>query len=228
MTEAEWLASARAGPMLRLVGKKAHTRKLRLFACACARRVWRRISQKVARRAVEVAEQFADGLATAEELSAARSALSRYLGGLMYPFRNTDGASTAYYTTLEDACACARDTAAFGQETAAFKTTADAATLEAGRRAEQRQQCDLLRCIFGPLPFRAPPRLNPAWLAWEAGTVPKLAAAVYDERAFDRLPILADALEDAGCTETEQLTHLRAPGPHARGCWALDLLLGKE
>src|SRR5205085_4812429 len=107
-----------------------------------------------------------------------------------------------------------------GQETAAFKTNVDAATLDAGRRAEQRQQCDLLRCVFGPLPFRAPPRLKAAWLAWEGGTVPKLAAAVYEERAFDRLPILADALEDAGCTETELLTHLRAPGPHVRGCWA--------
>jgi hypothetical protein len=224
MTEAKWLAWDRPRPMLRLVGKKANARKLRLFACACARRVWGRISQKVGRRAVEVAEQFADGLATAEELSAARSALSRYLS----TFGNTDGASTAYYTTVEDAYACARDTAEFGQETAAFKTNVDAATLEEGRRAEQRQQCDLLRCVFGPLPFRPPPQLNPAWLAWEAGTVPKLAASVYEERAFDRLPILADALEEAGCTESELLTHLRGPGPHVRGCWALDLLGGKE
>jgi hypothetical protein len=209
--------------MLRLVNRKAHARKLRLFACACARRVWGRINHRVGRRAVEVAEKFADGLATAEELSAARSALSRYLS----TFGNSDGASTAYYTTVEGAWAAARDTAEFGQETAAFKTNVDAATLEAGRSAEQRQQCDLLRCVFGPLPFRPPPRLNPAWLAWEAGTVPKLATTVYEERAFDRLPILADALEEAGCTETELLAHLRGPGPHACGCWALDLLRGK-
>ncbi len=58
--------------------------------------------------------------------------------------------------------------------------------------------------------------------------MPKLAAAVYEERAFDRLPLLADALEDAGCTNAELLGHLRGPGPHARGCRALDLLLGKE
>ena len=76
ITEAEWLATERLRPMLRLVNRKAHARKLRLFACACARRVWGRVSHKVGRRAVEVAEKFAEGLATAEELSAARSALS--------------------------------------------------------------------------------------------------------------------------------------------------------
>jgi hypothetical protein len=89
------------------------------------------------------------------------------------------------------------------------------------------QQCQLLRDIFGN-PFRPLPRLNPSWLAAEGGTVPKLAASIYEERAFDRLPILADALEEAGCDAAELLTHLRGPGPHVRGCWAVDLLLGKE
>jgi hypothetical protein len=225
MTEAQWLASDSLRPMLKLVGKKANGRKLRLFACACARRVWGRITPKVSRRAVEVAEQFEDHAATVEVLRVARAALRRYL------YRRvgfSDGASTAYYTTVEDASACARETAAFAQETAAFRTNVDAVALEKGRSAEQRQQCDLLRCVFGPAPFRALPRLNPAWLAWEAGTVPKLAAAVYEGRAFDRLPILADALEDAGCTEAELLTHLRGPGRHVRGCWVVDLLLGKQ
>jgi hypothetical protein len=55
-----------------------------------------------------------------------------------------------------------------------------------------------------------------------------LAQAIYEDRAFDRLPVLADALEDAGCTNSDLLGHLRGPGPHARGCWVLDLLLGKE
>ena len=57
--------------------------------------------------------------------------------------------------------------------------------------------------------------------------MPKLAASVYEEQAFDRLPILADALEEAGCDDAELLAHLRGPGPHARGCWPLDTLLGK-
>jgi hypothetical protein len=224
MTEAKWLACGDPETMLRLVGKKANGRKLRLFACACARRVWRRITQKLSRRAVEVAEQFADGLATAEELGAARTALSGYLSRS----RLSDGGSTAYCTTLEDGYACARDAAEFGREMAAFKTDVDAETLEEGRRVEQRHQCDLLRDIFGPAPFRPLPRLNAAWMAWEGGTVPKFAAAAYEERAFDRLPILADALEEAGCDAVELLSHLRGTGAHVRGCWAVDLLLGRD
>jgi hypothetical protein len=90
----------------------------------------------------------------------------------------------------------------------------------------RQSQAALLRCIFG-IPFRPLPRLNSAWLAWEGGTVPKLAAALYDERAFDRLAVLADALEEAGCTDQSILDHLRGPGPHVRGCWAVDLVLGK-
>jgi hypothetical protein len=62
---------------------------------------------------------------------------------------------------------------------------------------------------------------------WNDGTIAKLAEAIYEEWAFDRLPILADALEEAGCTSEELLTHCRAGGEHVRGCWAVDLLLGK-
>src|SRR5262249_37713894 len=87
-------------------------------------------------------------------------------------------------------------------------------------------QTALVRDLFGN-PFR-PAQADPAWLAWNGGTVPKLAEAVYPERAFDRLPVLADALEEAGCCDAELLSHLRSPGPHVRGCWAVDLLIGKE
>ena len=84
----------------------------------------------------------------------------------------------------------------------------------------------LLHCISSPLPLR--PALNPDWLAWNDGTVPRITQAIYDERAFDRMPVLADALEDAGCTDRAILDHCRQPGPHVRGCWVVDLLLGKE
>src|SRR5262249_31616753 len=84
----------------------------------------------------------------------------------------------------------------------------------------------LLREIVGN-PFH-PVTLNPAWLTWNDGTVPKVAQAIYDDRAFDRMPILADALEDAGCTDQAILDHCRGPGEHVRGCWVVDLLLGKE
>ena len=70
--------------------------------------------------------------------------------------------------------------------------------------------------------------IDPSWLAWNNGIVVKMAQAVYEERAFDRLPVLADALEEAGCADADLLSHLRGPGPHVRGCWAVDLLLGKE
>ena len=68
----------------------------------------------------------------------------------------------------------------------------------------------------------------PSWLAWEGGMGVNFARGIYDEEAFDRMPILADALEEAGCTDEAILNHLRSPGPHVRGCWALDLVLGKE
>jgi hypothetical protein len=85
--------------------------------------------------------------------------------------------------------------------------------------------CAILRDIFGPP--RAP-RLDPAWLAWGDRAVVALAGAVYRERAFDQLPILADALTDAGCDDEVILAHLRGRGLHTRGCWVVDRLLNRE
>jgi hypothetical protein len=93
----------------------------------------------------------------------------------------------------------------------------------ATERRERRAQADLLRDIFGN-PFR-PVTFNPAWRSVAAV---KLAQAIYQERAFDRLPILADALEEAGCTDAEILTHCRGGGEHVRGCWLVDLVLAEE
>ena len=92
---------------------------------------------------------------------------------------------------------------------------------------ERKRQAEMLRDIFGPLPFRSVP-IEPAWLTRNDGTVAKLAHAIYDESRFEDMPILADALEDAGCHEEQILAHCRGPGPHVRGCWVIDLLLGKE
>ena len=85
---------------------------------------------------------------------------------------------------------------------------------------------DLLRDIFGN-PFRLS-TIEPDWLTWNDRTVPKLAQAIYDDRRYDIMPILADALEEAGCTDAAILDHCRGPGPHVRGCWVVDLILGKE
>jgi len=86
-----------------------------------------------------------------------------------------------------------------------------------------RWLCD---CVFGD-PFRFV-AVDGNWLKWNDATVPHIAQAIYDDRAFDRLPVLADALEEAGCTDAAILDHCRGPVPHVRGCWVVDLLLGKE
>jgi hypothetical protein len=91
---------------------------------------------------------------------------------------------------------------------------------------ERPRQCMLLRDLFGS-PFRPRPVLSPSWLSWKDGAVVKLARGMYAERSFDRLPVLADALEEAGCTEHSLLAHCRSEGEHVRGCWVVDLLLGK-
>jgi hypothetical protein len=84
-----------------------------------------------------------------------------------------------------------------------------------------------LHDLFGALPFR-PVILEAAWLTWQGGMVPKIAQAIYNDRRFDHLPILADALEEAGCTDADILNHCRQPGEHVRGCWVLDLLLSRS
>jgi hypothetical protein len=102
---------------------------------------------------------------------------------------------------------------------------------EAAGTTERIAQAGLLRCVFGN-PFRSL-AVPHSWLTWDSGTVPRLARAVYDNRTpagtldNDRLAVLADALEEAGCEDAEVLGHLRGPGPHARGCWPVDGLLGE-
>jgi hypothetical protein len=96
--------------------------------------------------------------------------------------------------------------------------------------AEAKARADILRCIFEN-PFR-PATLSPAW---QTPQVLTLAQAAYEQRELPagtldtvRLAVLADALEEAGCDQADLVAHLRGAGPHVRGCWAVDLLLGKE
>jgi hypothetical protein len=88
-----------------------------------------------------------------------------------------------------------------------------------------KTQVGFLRDIFGN-PFR-PAGIDPAWLAWRDGTVFRLGQTIYEDCRFDLLPILADALQESGCTNADILQHCHASGPHVRGCWVVDLLLGK-
>jgi hypothetical protein len=127
-----------------------------------------------------------------------------------------------------DACLCA----AHAVGTAAVRSGAPASydapdtygthELE-GRRRQCQRQVGVLKEIFGN-PFR-PVTFDPTWRTPE---VMDLARGIYEDRAFDRLPVLADALEESGCQDAEILDHCRGPGLHARGCWAIDLILGKS
>jgi hypothetical protein len=93
-------------------------------------------------------------------------------------------------------------------------------------RPEAAAQAELVRDVFGN-PFRPTPAVDDAWLAWNHGIIDKMARVIYDERAFDRMPVLGDALEEAGCADADILGHCRQASPHTRGCWLIDLLTGK-
>jgi hypothetical protein len=228
MMESDWLNATDPQAMLMFLrgSGRASDRKYRLAAAACCRRLWHASWDGAVRDAVEVAERFADGRATPEEMQAA---------GMSVAGRGDMAGRAA------GACAVVRDTDAYDfpdvahyAASRAFDVAVEAATVSGGsydqavasRAAERAAQAALLRELFGPLPFREV-RLDLAWLAWNGGTVQRLAEGIYAERAFDRLPVLGDALEEAGCTDADILNHCRQPGVHVRGCWVIDLLLGK-
>ena len=224
VTDAEWLSCDDPTPMLAYLEGKASDRKLRLFAVACCRRVWEALNED-GRRAVEAAEGFADGLIAVNELRdsglAARLPVDDYydranLGGHGVVLTGHLAASESAFITCSPSFTLA-----------ASDRTAQFALLARGDPSESLMQCRLLRDIIGN-PFHLSPPVSFAVLAWNDGIVRKMAQVVYEERAFDRLPILADALEDAGCTDGEILAHCRGPGPHVRGCWVVDLLLGRS
>jgi hypothetical protein len=236
VTEAEWLAAT--DPQLMLehleVNRARSDRKLRLFACACCRRIWRLFSDVRSRRAVELAEAFADGQGvTPEQMRQAERDADRaqFEGPSYHSALNTGPYDAAAHAACLDLSASAGDAAS---------RAADAIEGLAGgsetivRKQELNSQSRILQCLFGNH-FRPAPALAPAWLTWNGGVVRTLAEAAYHERelpsghlAPSHLALLADALEDAGCSEADLLRHLRSPGPHCRGCWAVDRVLGKE
>jgi hypothetical protein len=176
---------------------------------------------------VGTAERFADGDAGPEELEAAFRAardafaedlLSLQDGPGLYPQGALEAAWFAAHPAARTSAEKAAASAAYGVAT----VTQDVWDLMAERAA----QSDLARDLLGN-PFR-PATLDPAWLAWKGGAVRSLAVSVYEARDYGRLPILADALEDAGCGSRDILDHCRGPGAHVRGCWVVDLLLGKR
>jgi hypothetical protein len=233
MTESEWLAYTGPEKMLEAlrVGGLLSERKARLFAAACCRRIWETLAYSESEEALLVAERFADGQASEEERARAAALAERAV--------TEEWNATGYAgPEIAVACAVAADIASEAGGAASVAVQAGHDHGLAGYRhdelAEQcRRQARLLHDLFGN-PFRLVP-LAPFWLAWEGGTVPKLARAAYEERELPagtldlaRLAALADALEEAGCDQVDLLAHLRGPGPHVRGCWAIDLLLGQS
>ena len=224
MTEQEWLNCTDPKLMLEFLRGKTSDRKLRLFACACARRLWHLLAREEwrpppddrSRKAVELAETFVGGRASEADLRVASgpAQVARNEVGFSYPgcgeaFPVMMGASYAEASVADAVAEAVAD--ALGDSEILLRNTGPEAAA--------------LRCLFNP--FR-PVTVNHAWLTWNGGTVRSLAQTIYEECAFDRLPILADALEEAGGDNDDILAHLRSEGPHQCGCWPVDLILGKS
>jgi hypothetical protein len=228
MTEAKWLTESRHSQSmvweLRSMGKvsrtKAGKRKLRLFACGCCRLVWELLTDPRLQEAVEVAERFAEGSATKDELQAAFQSILELTSGGYNPddpgVQARTAAHMALSATASTAMTCAFDMTALPVPLAGYSV---------GGTSSEATLCTFLRCVFGN-PFR-PMSVDRSWLNWNDGTIPRIAQIIYNERRFHDLPVLADALEEAGCTILDILSHCRQPGAHVRGCWVLDLVLGK-
>jgi hypothetical protein len=236
VTEEEWLQNADPGIMLQFLGDRASDRKLRLFAVACCRRIWHLLYDQRSRSAVEIAEAYADGLTNLAELRrAGADALAARDGGpssprIAYLFKRSNWSAAHAAAATADpeepipievvfqAGLAVRWRAE--QEAKSRKKTA----AEMASASERESQRWLVQEIFGN-PFRPIPVLASVW---RTAAVLALAGSIYEDRRFEEMPLLADALEEAGCTDRVILDHCRGPGPHVRGCWVLDLLLDKR
>jgi len=231
MTEAEWLACDDPTGMLlfikqrRTMRKQVKHRKQRLFSVACCRRLWSLIDNERSRHGIEVVERFADGLATSEELQVAETeAYAIWLknAGIDTPFaclqlfgKDVNG---LHVSTTTISAVFKR------QRTEANEPFEPLDGLRHGAcPSEEREQCALIRDIFGN-PFR-PVVFSPSW---RTDAALSLAHQMYESRDFGAMPILADALQDAGCDSEDIPDHCRGPGPHVRGCWVVDALLAKS
>lgn len=232
MTEKEWLASTDSSQMLWFLRtRKPSDRKGRLLICACCRRVWPYLgkgmwpynSDHYCHEAVDTIERYVDGLATEAE----RDNIYQQLLGFPEVDWPRSPLKRGLFPKLEND--------PHGSEWEIMVGEATRLTIEGIAEARPEDERDsvrvqedvvhanLIRDIFGN-PFR-PATVSPAW---QTTTIVSLAQAAYDGRTYDRMPILGDALEDAGCDNADVLNHCRQPGEHMRGCWVVDLLLGKK
>jgi hypothetical protein len=215
MTDSQWQTCADpSGMLLELLKRKGRwkwsTRKARLFSCACCRRV---LPRPVYHRAVELAEKVADKEAKLRELQV-------FARLPPVPVRHTVPNPVQWA-----ALAVPRGSPWWASNDARvlLSYSVPEKKRKQASEAECQAHCELIRDIVG-----FAPKLPAIDRAWRTSNVTALAQAIYDDRAFDRLPILADALEDAGCDNADILNHCRQPGEHCRGCWVVDLVLGKS
>jgi hypothetical protein len=248
MTEEEWKAGPYPLMLLNHIRLKRRIpptqRKFRLLACSLLWRIQHLLPDERSIQAVRTAESFADGQATVKDMTkASRDANSSLSTIRMEPGRAglIPAAMAAHELTYVPKPSSHSSRLLFGNRIPndLRRCGKMASTiLHYARMAEMLvsmnnggksredpgpYQCELIRDIFGN-PFR-PVTLDPSWLT---STVLALANGIYAERAFDRMPILADALQDAGCGNEDILNHCRQPGEHVRGCWVVDLLTGRS
>jgi hypothetical protein len=200
MTDKQWRSETDLWRLFDFLHRGGDPRKLRLLACAALRSCGFESASACAGQAIEMAERFADGLATAAELAHANQHA-----------REVD--AQAHRDINLGSCFC--EITAANPEPA--ELTGICAWLGTGAIA-------LVREVFGPC-LRC--TIDPGWLTWNDHTVARLARTICDDSDFKLLPVLADALEESGCTEVDLLGHCRGPGMHVKGCWALDLLLDR-
>jgi hypothetical protein len=219
VTEAEWLAATDPERMLRFLRGRASDRKLRLFAVASLRTA----RAPVGREMLTAVERCTDGELT---FSVLRTLFE--VGGAE---ANSD-ISTLFVNEGRFSAEAAAQLSSFAaSEAELMRATYN--PVNTIKNSHLQTQCSLLRDIVSS-PFRTIAPVTPVSLGWQDATLLYVARAAYDDRrsvdgtlSRQRLAMLADALEDAGCTDAEVLGHLRGPGPHVRGCWAVDLVLGK-
>ena len=234
MTEPDWLNATAPFPMLEFLCGKATNRKRILFGIACCRAIWERFVDPRCRKAVEATEGVIQGVTSKSEVE------SSWLAGHEAILQATDkggpraafGVSNTawrFYDRLGDIAAPEGSFTNEGEVVDSILAVSfDAAEASQPMTAQMLElHCQFLRCLFGN-PFRLVPALDRDWLRWNNDTAAHLAQGIYDERAFDRLPVLADALEDAGCDDADVLAHCRSGGVHVRGCWVVDSILGKS
>jgi hypothetical protein len=214
MTEAEWLTATDPRQMLEFLKGKTSDRKMRLLAVACCRQVWHLLTDERNRTAVEMAEVYAEGGMTDEKLL-------KYHDEAYWLYESLQGNEQSAALAACDSAWCFLEKS-LAPGSAFFAT--NNCLLHLAEISGLSPVClNLLQDVFGNS-FR-PVAVDPSWLTSDVRT---LAEGIYQDRAFDRMPILADALQDAGCDNDDVLNHCRQPGEHVRGCWVVDLLTGRK